>query len=1362
MSHIDIETLKFRKKGVVSQKIDDPFDETNEYSLKPESICYYEADCFAYHIINRQRIGRGDGIENPGLEEVWNQELERRKQLNMSIASKSLTQGRINSLETDSHYKYEQMFWLKIGNLIEKPVDISEKEETISVHYPAESLKNSQVFDAVDISCHSDTTVKFNYSATPQKLSNDSLYEDVDSIIVDETIALNSSLPIRHSQVFLDNEDMDLIDILKEMDEEPIEKDSILGTPSNIEKDELSGSESEDAEYSQIFHEDTVMECTLTKNKNSDSELWQDSYWDGANIPQLDGAYDDEHSKKVRKRKMRPFKLGLSRPKSQKTEVIDKQNINFKPVCIINESENCEKSDTDTIVKENKLKCTNSTNEIKLEFIDEISDNNLENNKINSEKVQCIESKKENDSPRLYNFKQKLENGLMTQNMSKTGDINKIGGCMTSKQYDILNGFEVAAGSSKIKMEKKSSYELDMLDSESDHENNLGIQSFYNSSKIFNMSIEDSDIVTSKESSEETKFSCLKKEELSSHTSQSNSNSSLNLHLSEDSDAALSVNFNKKVMLMPRIKPPSKEYILSTLPQYNIPKTKNVQPYYSNFKDVGDKLEIGHLTLKLQSNVAQHQKPFEKTANGLSVEEWRHILFTQNNDTDNDISNSDVLKCLLASNKYCVLEPVIKPPRTSDILIWLKNKANEFDKKKKEILSVPKEISEIDDELDENQALGLNEGPMHCSYQSDSDKILNERVPKYSYAQLAEWWNSESNVSRWIAIEYYLTKLSGTVRMLEKLDIIKRTSELARLFGLQWWEVLSRGSQFRVESLMLRAARPLNLVALSPTVKQRAAMKAPECLPLIFEPDCKRGRYRVLDRTARCDTISALQLFQLWLDQSYEFGAWRLRIPKTKLETLVKKGLVHWSPVGIGFVKPSVRRGVLPALLRRILAARQAVKKSMKLQTDEAVKKAMHSRQLGLKLIANVTYGYTAANFSGRMPCVEVGDSVVAKGRETLERAVKMVENNPQWHVKVVYGDTDSIFVLVPGGTRAEAFEIGQQIADAVTADNPSPVALKLEKVYQPCILQTKKRYVGYMYESPDQQTPTYEAKGIETVRRDGCPAGVKLLQKSLCELFDSADVSKVKQIITATLSRLADGRLPHHELLFTREYNGPHGYRPGAAAPPAEIAKRLASHDRRAVPRTGERVSWLVCAGAPGLPLIKLARTPSELKKDPSLKPHISYYANRVILPPLHRCFSLLGVNVFKWWTDLGYTRDISVTSYVSGSAAGAGIARYLWRERCVVCTARSQRSICGACTTQPQRAIATVAVNIRDATAHAKYCAEICASCSGHPQSLCCENLECPVLWRRQTALQKLDHVQDIVKLIPSHMKCSLSLDF
>ena len=81
----------------------------------------------------------------------------------------------------------------------------------------------------------------------------------------------------------------------------------------------------------------------------------------------------------------------------------------------------------------------------------------------------------------------------------------------------------------------------------------------------------------------------------------------------------------------------------------------------------------------------------------------------------------------------------------------------------------------------------------------------------------------------------------------------------------------------------------------------------------------------------------------------------------------------------------------------------------------------------------------------------------------------------------------------MPGRTKNEAFDIGEQMAKRVSQENPKPVKLKFEKVYYPCILQTKKRYVGYMYESRDQQKPIYDAKGIETVRRDGIPATVKV-----------------------------------------------------------------------------------------------------------------------------------------------------------------------------------------------------------------------------------------------------------------------------
>ena len=66
-----------------------------------------------------------------------------------------------------------------------------------------------------------------------------------------------------------------------------------------------------------------------------------------------------------------------------------------------------------------------------------------------------------------------------------------------------------------------------------------------------------------------------------------------------------------------------------------------------------------------------------------------------------------------------------------------------------------------------------------------------------------------------------------------------------------------------------------------------------------------------------------------------------------------------------------------------------------------------NARQLALKLIANVTYGYTAAGFSGRMPCAELADSIVQCGRRTLETAISFVNQHDKWKARVIYGDTD-------------------------------------------------------------------------------------------------------------------------------------------------------------------------------------------------------------------------------------------------------------------------------------------------------------------------------------------------------------------
>lgn len=102
------------------------------------------------------------------------------------------------------------------------------------------------------------------------------------------------------------------------------------------------------------------------------------------------------------------------------------------------------------------------------------------------------------------------------------------------------------------------------------------------------------------------------------------------------------------------------------------------------------------------------------------------------------------------------------------------------------------------------------------------------------------------------------------------------------------------------------------------------------------------------------------------------------------------------------------------------------------------------------------------------------------------------------------------MFVLLEGRSVEEAFRIGHEIASEVTAMNPNPVTLKMEKVYDSCFLLTKKQYVGYSYENLGQSKPVFDAKGIETVRRDTCGAVSKIMERSIRVFFEYKDIEKV------------------------------------------------------------------------------------------------------------------------------------------------------------------------------------------------------------------------------------------------------------
>lgn len=393
--------------------------------------------------------------------------------------------------------------------------------------------------------------------------------------------------------------------------------------------------------------------------------------------------------------------------------------------------------------------------------------------------------------------------------------------------------------------------------------------------------------------------------------------------------------------------------------------------------------------------------------------------------------------------------------------------------------------------------------------------------------------------------------------MMDQLDLVGRTAELARTYGIEYTSVMTRGSQYRVESLMSRLAHTQNFLLVSPSRESVARQPAMACLPLVMEPEsCMyTSPVVVLDFQSLYPSmmiaynlcfstlLGRYQHFDECNDIPPQLGVTRQQHPPGLLREgngeLMPERLVI-TPNGFAFAPKSVRPGVLPRMLKELLATRVMVKAAMKrhpksrkarlippslLPASESpplpspvpllrpsqflslplyspplpflclpsappasiegaitevrlmpepaaplpahmcpafvcqvLQRVLNARQFALKMISNVTYGYTSAGFSGRMPCAELADAIVSSGRDTLERCIQMVNDHPTWGARVVYGDTDSMFVLLEGRSKEEAFRIGAEIAAAATAANPSPVMLKMEKVYLPCVLQTKKR----------------------------------------------------------------------------------------------------------------------------------------------------------------------------------------------------------------------------------------------------------------------------------------------------------------
>lgn len=70
---------------------------------------------------------------------------------------------------------------------------------------------------------------------------------------------------------------------------------------------------------------------------------------------------------------------------------------------------------------------------------------------------------------------------------------------------------------------------------------------------------------------------------------------------------------------------------------------------------------------------------------------------------------------------------------------------------------------------------------------------------------------------------------------------------------------------------------------------------------------------------------------------------------------------------------------------------------------------------MAIKLFMNVMYGYTGASVNGRMPCCDIADSTVETGRHIMKKCQEYINSQKKFGGEVIYGDTDSLFILFKG-----------------------------------------------------------------------------------------------------------------------------------------------------------------------------------------------------------------------------------------------------------------------------------------------------------------------------------------------------------
>lgn len=448
-------------------------------------------------------------------------------------------------------------------------------------------------------------------------------------------------------------------------------------------------------------------------------------------------------------------------------------------------------------------------------------------------------------------------------------------------------------------------------------------------------------------------------------------------------------------------------------------------------------------------------------------------------------------------------------------------------------------------------------------------------------------------------VAYNLHDARLVLEILARTGLIELTVRRSLLTGMQLDRV---GAQIAaVDSLYLGALRARGRVA--PSVRAGAEADAAGIVGgLVLES--APGLYR---------NILVFDFKSLYPSIIRTFNIDPLTHVPPATASMLPAGALIRTPGGAAFRRDEP--GILPELVARLAEERARARRAGDPIGAQAT-----------KILMNSLFGVLGSSAS-RLFSPAVANAITTAGQHVIRLAAAAVERRGH---RVIYGDTDSLFVDLGEPDPARAAARGEELREAISRDVAEALArefgcrshleLEFEKVYARFFMPevrggetgSKKRYAGLVGDD-------LELVGLEAVRRDWSGVARRFQRELLARVFHDRPVA---EFVRAFVGDLRAGR-----------YDGELVYRKAIRKPLAAYTKTTPPHVRAARKQAGAAgriVAYLMTEAGP------------EPAGETTAPPDYEHYVTQQLRPIADAVLRFLGEPDFD--TLIGTRRQLSL----------------------------------------------------------------------------------------------------------------------